>query len=52
MPLVVVHAMFGAQSKVARKVLDAYVHYGKTEQANLYGDILNDLSPQEEVRVQ
>jgi hypothetical protein len=31
MPLVVVHAMFGAQSKVARKVLDAYVHYGKTE---------------------
>jgi hypothetical protein len=48
MPLVVVHAMFGAQSKVARKVLDAYVHYGKTEQADLYGDILNNWSPQEE----
>jgi hypothetical protein len=48
MPLVVAHAMFGAQSKVARKVLDAYVHYGKTEQADLYGDILNNWSPQEE----
>jgi hypothetical protein len=31
MPLVVAHAMFGAQSKVERKVLDAYIHYGKTE---------------------
>jgi hypothetical protein len=48
----VVHAMFGAQSKVARKVLDAYVHYGKTEWADLYGDILNDWSPQEEGWVQ
>jgi hypothetical protein len=48
MPLVVVHAMFGAQCKVARKVLDAYVHYGKMERADLYGDILNDCSPQEE----
>jgi hypothetical protein len=48
MPLVVAHATFGAQYKVARKVLDAYVHYGKTERADLYGDILNDWLPQEE----
>jgi hypothetical protein len=48
MPLVVAHATYGAQFKVARKVLDAYVHYGKTERADLYGDILNDWSPQEE----
>jgi hypothetical protein len=32
--------------------LDAYVHYGKTEQADLYGDILNNWSPQEEAWVQ
>jgi hypothetical protein len=48
MPLVVAHATFGAQNKVTRKVLDAYVQYGKTERADLYEDILNDWSPQEE----
>jgi hypothetical protein len=32
--------------------LDAYVHYGKMERADLYGDILNDCSPQEEAWVQ
>jgi hypothetical protein len=40
--------VWSSKKKVARKVLDAYVHYGKTERADLYGDILNDWSPQEE----
>jgi len=46
MPLVVAHATFGYQSKVIQDVLAAYVEYGKKERADLYGDILNDWTPQ------
>ena len=45
MPLVVSHATYGVQAKVARKVLSAYVDYAKKEMPDFYGKILDEWVP-------